>query len=289
MKKIKYIFISVLKYVLYITLSLLLALVIRLFTCNFYVVPSDSMEPGIIPGDFILANKLTYGARIFIGLKFDRNSDPPMIHVPGFRSIRRNDVVVFNFPYRYGWDTIRMNLETIFVKRCIAIPGDSISAIEGFYHIDGLADTLGYIPEQERMVRNRASLEPAIRNAVAFDKSFHWDVINFGPFYIPAAGKTIVLTTENFKLYRKQIVYETRAVVRIKDSLVYINDILKHDYTFRTNWYFIAGDKVMNSQDSRYIGLIPEAYIIGRASMIMTSKDRNTGKRRWNRMFKRIK
>ena len=280
---------SILKCIRLIVVSLLLALVIRLFLCNFYVVPSDSMVPGIIPGDFILASKLTYGARIFTGLKFDRKTDPPMIHVSGVRSIRRNDVIVFNFPYRYTWDTIRMNLETIFVKRCIGLPGDSVSTVGGFYHVAGLADTLGYIPEQKRMVRHRSTLDSVIIRAFAFEKSFHWDVFDFGPFYIPAAGATIALTPENYKLYRKQIVYETGAVVRQEDSLIYINDTIRHDYTFRSNWYFIAGDMVLNSQDSRYIGLIPEAFIIGRASMVLTSKDRNTGKRRWNRMFKRIK
>jgi signal peptidase I len=247
------------------------------------------MEPEILSGDFILANKWIYGARIFTRLKFDRNSDPPMVHVAGFRRIRRNDVLVFNFPYRYRRDTIRMNLEKIFVKRCIGLPGDSISAIDGLYRVSGLADTLGFIPEQKRMMRNRSNLEPAILNAVAFDPSFHWDVINFGPFYVPAAGRTIELTPDNFKLYHKQIVYETRSIVRREDSLVYINDTIRHDYTFRSNWYWVAGDKAMNSQDSRYIGLVPEAYIIGKATRIMTSKDVYTGKRRWNRMLKQIK
>ena len=274
---------------MYIFLALLLALIIRFFTCNFYVVPSDSMEPTILPGDFILANKMIYGARIFTRLKFDRNTDPPMIHVPGFRNIRRNDIIVFNYPYRYGWDTIRMNMETIMVKRCIGLPGDHLSAIEGFYHVYGLDDTLGYIPGQKRMVRYRSTLDSVIIKAVAFDKSFQWDVFDFGPFFIPFAGKTISLTPVNFKLYQRQIVYETDAVVRRDDSLIYINDTLRQEYTFLNNWYFVAGDKVMNSQDSRYIGLIPEAYIIGRASRVMTSKDKYSGKRRWNRFLKRIK
>jgi signal peptidase I len=139
------------------------------------------------------------------------------------------------------------------------------------------------------MAENRSTLDPVILRAVAFDPCFHWDVINFGPFYVPAAGSTIRLTPENFKLYHKQIVYETGVAVRMKESLVYIGDTLRHEYTFRSNWYFMAGDKVMNSQDSRYIGLIPESYIIGRASMVLTSKDGYTGKRRWNRMLKRIR
>ena len=279
---------SILIYILYLVLALVLALVIRLFLCNFYVVPTDSMEPTILPGDFILADKWTYGARIFTGLKFDRDTDPPMIHVPGFRRIHRNDVVVFNFPYRYGRDTIRMNLEKIFVKRCIGLPGDSVSIIDGFYHIAGLADTLGYIPEQKRFMRHRSTLDSIVFRAVAFEASFHWDIVNFGPYYVPVAGKTIPLTADNLKLYHKQIVYETHAVIRREDSLVYIGDTLMYDYTFQTNWYFMAGDQVMNSQDSRYIGLIPEAYMIGRASFVLTSKDRNTGKRRWNRILKQI-
>ena len=280
---------SVFKIILYIVLSLLLVILIRLFLCNFYTVSSNSMEPTILSGDFILTDKYTYGARIFNSLTFDRNSDPSMIHTPGVRHIRRNDVVVFNYPYRTNWDTIRMNLEKIFIKRCIGLPGDSISAISGYYLISGFADTLGYIPEQKQLARYRSTLDSSIIRTVAFDESLYWDVFDFGPFYIPSAGATIALSLENFKFYHKQIVYETRADVRLKDSLVYINDTLRHEYKFSTNWYFMVGDNAKNSQDSRYIGLIPEDYIIGKASFVITSKDRNLGKKRWNRILKRIK
>ena len=289
MRRLILIFKSALRLFLYLMLALLLALVIRMFLCNFYAIPSDSMEMGIVPGDFILAEKWSYGGRVFTSLKFGRDSDPPIVRIRGIRNVRRNDVVVFNFPYRYGWDTIRMNLEQIFVKRCIGLPGDSISAVGGFYHVAGLVDTLGNISGQKQLVRNRLSLDSVVIRAGAFDRAFHWDIFDFGPFYIPAKGDIVALTPENFKLYRKQIVYETGAVVRLEDSLVYINDTVRYDYTFRNNWYFMAGDKVMNSQDSRYIGLIPEKYIIGRAAMVLTSKDRNTGKRRWGRTFKLIK
>ena len=281
--------ISILKLILYIVLSLILALFIRLFVCNFYVVTSNSMEPTILPGDFILTDKYTYGARIFTSLKFDRDRDPPMIHVSGFRNIQRNDIVVFNFPYRYEWNTIIMNLEKIFVKRCIGLPGDSVSAIGGFYHVSGLTDTLGNISEQKRLINFRSILDSSIIRASAFNESFQWDIFDFGPFYIPRAGATILLTPENIKLYHKQIVYETNAVIQCEDSLVSINDTLRSSYTFLTNWYFVAGDHAKDSQDSRYIGLIPEAYIIGRASVVLSSKDEIMKKRRWYRIFKRIK
>ena len=282
--------VSFLKYTMYIFLSLLLALAIRLFLCNFYVVPSDSMEPVILPGDFILTDKWTYGGRIFTNLKIVDNDDLPMVRVPGFRNIRRNDVVVFNFPYRDGWDTIRMNFEKVFVKRCIGLPGDSLSAINGFYHVSVLEDTLGYIPGQKQFASYRSTLDSVIIRAEAFDESHNWDVFDFGPFYIPVAGRTVALTPDNFKLYRKLIVYETGAAIRLEaDSSVFINDKRRHDYTFQTNWYFVAGDKALNSQDSRYLGLIPEDYIIGRASLVLTSKDKFTGRRRWSRLLKPIK
>jgi signal peptidase I len=182
-----------------------------------------------------------------------------------------------------------MSLSTILVKRCIGLPGESVSAIGGFYHVAGITDTLGYIPEQKRQLSSRSTLDSVLVRAFAFDESFHWDIFDFGPFYIPAKGSNIGLTPANFKLYHKLIAYETNAAVRMEDSLVYINDIPRYDYTVLNNWYFVAGDKVINSQDSRYIGLIPEAFIIGRASMVITSKDKNTGKRRWNRTFARIR
>ncbi len=280
---------SILKFILYIFLSLLLALIIRLFLCNFYRVPSDSMKPNIIAGDFIFTNKWSYGARIFTSLKFGIREDPPMVRVPGLGHIRRNDVVVFNFPHRRS-DSIQMNLNLFLVKRCIGLPGDSLSSINGFYHNAGLNDTVGYVSGQKQVARYYHTLEPEIKNILPRDSAhFAWDVLNFGPWYVPAAGATIPLTVQNFILYHQLLSYETNKKVVMIDSLVYINDTLAIDYTFRYNWYFMAGDNVINSQDSRYIGLIPEQYIIGKASMVLSSKDPYTGKRRWNRMIQRIK
>ena len=44
----------------------------------------------------------------------------------------------------------------------------------------------------------------------------------------------------------------------------------------------------MNSVDSRFWGLIPEDFIVGKAALVITSRSRDTGKIRWNRVFKRI-
>ena len=50
----------------------------------------------------------------------------------------------------------------------------------------------------------------------------------------------------------------------------------------------MGGDNVLNSQDSRYWGLLPESYIVGKAVLVWKSEDKYTGKINWGRFFKRI-
>jgi signal peptidase I len=60
-------------------------------------------------------------------------------------------------------------------------------------------------------------------------------------------------------------------------------------YYFQKNYYFMSGDYTEDSQDSRYWGLTPEEYIVGKAAFIWKSVDRNTGKFRWKRFLKKIR
>jgi signal peptidase I len=246
------------------------------------------MSPSLLPGDFILVNKWSYGARIFTGLDFGRY-DPSMIRLPGTGNIKRNDVVVFNFPYRKGRDTIRMNLDRLFVKRCIGLPGDSLSIRNGYYHISGLSAHTGYLPGQEELSLYRGGFAPAVYRTFPKDSLLNWNILDFGPLYIPCAGDILQLTPMNYLLYKKQIMYETGSSVTMIDSMVYVDDVPLRHYIFINNWYFMAGDYALNSQDSRYIGLIPENYIIGKASVVLSSNDPGSGKKRWKRIFKPIK
>ena len=52
------------------------------------------------------------------------NKDVTIYRMPGLGHFKRNDVLVFNFPYQMNrWDSIRMNVMQYYVKRCIALPG----------------------------------------------------------------------------------------------------------------------------------------------------------------------
>ena len=43
-------------------------------------------------------------------------------------------------------------------------------------------------------------------------------------------------------------------------------------YRFKSNYYFMSGDNSMNSVDSRFWGLIPEDFIVGKAALVITSR-----------------
>ena len=52
------------------------------------------------------------------------------------------------------------------------------------------------------------------------------------------------------------------------------------------NYYFMAGDCVFSSQDSRYWGLLPEDFVVGKVALVWKSEDPETGKFRWKRFWK---
>ena len=60
------------------------------------------------------------------------------------------------------------------------------------------------------------------------------------------------------------------------------------EYRFRTSYYFMAGDNVSDSRDSRYFGPVPEEFIVGVAPRILSSHDPYSGKLRPHRILKRI-
>lgn len=103
------------------------------------------MENTLVPGDKVLVNKLSVGPRMpkspfeipWINLLFylGRNANAKIDstvwnynRLNGFNPIRRNDVIVFNFPD---------DENSFFVKRCIALPGDSLNIKEGKTYING--------------------------------------------------------------------------------------------------------------------------------------------------------
>jgi signal peptidase I len=68
-----------------------------------------------------------------------------------------------------------------------------------------------------------------------------------------------------------------------------LGDSIVREYQFKENYYFMAGDKGDNSRDSRYWGLLPESFIVGKAVVIWKSIDPVTSSIKWERTGKKIR
>ena len=103
---------------------LLFVLVLRSFIAEPFRIPSESMMPNLLVGDFILVNKYDYGLRVpVINRKFIANGEP-----------RRGDVAVFRFPGRGEGDP---ETGTDYIKRIVGLPGDTVVVTEDHVTING--------------------------------------------------------------------------------------------------------------------------------------------------------
>lgn len=92
---------------------------LRAFVIQGYVVPSGSMEDTLLPGDFLLALKFTYGLEIpYTGIKFLQIKKP-----------KHREIVIFLYPVTKKQD---------YVKRCIGLPGDTIQIIDKALYVNGV-------------------------------------------------------------------------------------------------------------------------------------------------------
>lgn len=140
-----------------IIFAVIAATVIRWMFMEAYVIPTPSMEKSLLVGDFLFVSKIHYGPRTpktplqvplthqtLWGTKnFSANGIPsylswiqlPQYRFPGFSSVKRNDVVVFNYPDEY--DLHPVDLRTNYIKRCVGIPGDKVTIADTQVIVNG--------------------------------------------------------------------------------------------------------------------------------------------------------
>ena len=271
---------------------ILLWLLLQITTMAHFVVPTGSMEPTLIPGDRILVNKWVMGARVFDVWDSMEGKEVEIHRLPGYGKIERNDVIVFNFPHHHRWDSIGMDIMAYYVKRCVALPGDTFEIRGGYNKVCGHEGVLGNEEGQYMLSRllsgNNPSKEKLLQGGFPDDDRVGWNIGEFGPLYIPRKGSRVPMTVEHALVYRNAIEWEQKRKLRMRGDSVLLGDSLIWEYTFRKNYYFTAGDNVLSSQDSRYWGLLPEEYIVGKATRIFRSVNKHTGKERWKRFLKEI-
>ena len=213
--------------------SLLTLILIILFlketVVEAYIVPTSSMEENILKGDFLIGSRYIYGMKVpeKIWVPFTAISIPtflPEYRFPAFKEVERGDVVVFEYPrdpvYKY-------------VKRCIAIAGDSIKIDNQDTYVNG---EIVPLPEGGKFIAkefSKAIIDPDIFLGVEGNKDQYPEIT------VPQKGDTFTLDQNmNWKLILPLLLYEGNKV-----ELIYQDNTLTFTNMSPRDIYRRTGDK----------------------------------------------
>ncbi len=237
----------------------------RALVCDTFIVKGESMEPVLHSGERVWVNKLKMGARIYTDYDFTKPT-LSSFRLPGFSKVRAGDLVVANYPYARSKDTITFRINYVYLKRCYAVPGDTVRIKNGYYVDPQTGGRLGDLKYQRILSETPDSVlmdAGVVLKAMQVNKNLGWTIRDFGPLPVPRKGDTIEINPDNYRTWRRPILYETGKRLSESGGQVFLGRTPLNEYTFKHNWYFLGGDNVLNSRDSRYFGLVPEEYIIG--------------------------
>lgn len=232
---------GILELVKTIVYALLLAGVIRTLFFQPFWIPSGSMIPTLLVGDFLFVNKMAYG--------YSRHSCPfaRLCPFPGrilASDPERGDVVVFKHPSS-GVD---------YIKRLIGLPGDVIEMKSGVLHINGQPapqEPDGLFVEPNLPQGPMRALPRCMNRPVP-----------------PGGGCEAELAWETLPEGPRHRILNIETGGPGDDA---------GPFTVPAGEYFFMGDNRDNSEDSRFpavtggLGMVPAEYLIGRADRIMFS------------------
>ena len=141
--------------------AVIVATLVHTYVMQPYTIPTSSLEKSLLVGDFLFVSKYNYGARVpmtTVAMPMVHDTIPllhkksylkwpqlPYFRLPGLQDIKRNDIVVFNWPvdtvYKF-FDTSKrkadkpIDKKSNYVKRCQGIPGDTLQIKDGIVYIN---------------------------------------------------------------------------------------------------------------------------------------------------------
>lgn len=142
--------------------AIIVATLVHTYIMQPYIIPTSSLEKSLLVGDFLFVSKFHYGSRVPTTLvaapmvhdtlpllkirSYLKKPQLPSLRLPAIQKIKRNEIVVFNWPA----DTVQQFFKTPdrkiikpvdkksnYVKRCVAIAGDTLEIINGDVYING--------------------------------------------------------------------------------------------------------------------------------------------------------
>ena len=254
------------EYTLMVLFTIVAALVLKMFVVEAFRIPTASMENTLLAGDFVLVNKLAYGAKTPHHVPFT-NAEIPFVQFSNFKRPRHGDVIVFEFPGER--DEVHPTETISFVKRCVAVAGDTVTIVHSVLYVNGkpfpVLETMRH--DDDRVFPKQYSDARIFPRGSSFNKDF------YGPFVVPKKGDTLWLNRRTARQWETLIRREGHNLDLDADGSTIIDGVRTEAYTVRRNYLFVMGDNRDNSLDSRFWGLVPEDNIIGEAIIVYWSWD----------------
>ena len=253
------------KYYLKETLVLIVMfLFLNSFLIASFMVPTGSMENEVMTGDFLIVNKFIYGGQSPRHIPFT-NFRLPWFRLPAIKEVKRGDVIVFEFPGMR--EEVNPEAFTYYLKRCVALPGDTLQIINRAISINGKQ-----IPIPKNMKFNSFNFLPAgYGDDRIFPPTSNFNEDNYGPVVVPFKGMKINLSLDNIIKWETFILREGHKITFSSDKNILIDGVLKSTYTVEQDYLFGMGDNRDNSLDSRYWGFIPKENLVGSPILVYWS------------------
>jgi signal peptidase I len=231
----------------------LVVLLLRSFVFEPFRIPSDSMMPTLLDGDFIIVNKFAYGLRLpVLNHKFLEVGEP-----------QRGDVVVFRFP---------LDPSTNFIKRLVGLPGDHVQVHDNLIFINGKAVPF-YVGEKRFNDGCYVNMSLAREQLGAHQ--------HYAMFCPVAIDRQPVLPGCKRSGVRGYVCGDEDAPGGGR--------MANYDAVVPPGKYLMMGDNRDNSDDGRSWGFVPEENLVGKATRIWFNWDwGRSGGPMWNRIGSRI-
>ena len=216
-------------------------LILRSFLYEPFQIPSGSMMPTLLDGDFILVNKFNYGLRDPVARhKFFENDLP-----------ERGDVVVFKYP---------MNPQIDYIKRTIGLPGDRIIYRDKSLYIKpACTPEMKACPEMEKVITefvNKGEYSSGPTELFRFTSKM--------------PNKTHDILIDNSIPAKEQAM---AFCMHSGANLCQQNGTARDEFIVPKGHYFVMGDNRDNSLDGRFWGFVSEEHLVGEAVAIWMSFD----------------
>ncbi len=260
-----------------IVFAIVAATMVHTYFIQPYTIPTASLEKTLLIGDFLFVSKYHYGARTpmtaisapmvhdslfgvksYVSNSKNKNSwinkiSFPYFRFPGMQKIKRNDIVVFSWPadstnYMWGDNSGKFTYKPIdkktnYVKRCVAIPGDSLQIKDGYIYINGKRSQLppNAKPQWNHTIYTSAGADANVlaKYSREFENTFKIQVFN---------QKQLDIVNQHSRIYeRVGENSENKFLTKTEDRQVFIDYCKAYDIPFTE---IVAKHKIANLTDA---------------------------------------